>query len=743
MKSILKRYFFNFAINPFTYILLAAFEIFISLRFFIGQRFFLGAGSTDLHSFFSAFPPACILFLPGLVSISSNVKKDFPIKSALMFFSEFFSVLFLCWSAAFISLLVPVCVSFFGDIEISLIFVGFTGILFYFSAAASFSVFIFSVIKSSGAAFVVSAVILAAVNSAHNIPLYFNPPYFLSGAIKFISFAWRFDSFSKGIFSISDFLFFISCSGLFYALSFFIQENRKGNESVYLKKLRRAFLFSFVLFTAVNENLKFKIDFTSSKNFSVSKYSKNVLRQIEDPVSISYYLSPKLKSLYPQARDVIDFLQSYAGESKKVSLEIINPSKGNIAQKLSEAGIRGYPLRTSSADSASITNVYSAIRIDYLGRTATIPFVMNISRLEFDLTRKIKSLFDEKENPVQVVCASALKNEYSLAFQYLEAEGFSVVQTCLPSEKKSGSGLSFNELPNIPLIVFGSDNFTGEDCKALEKFILDGGKAFIASQPYSIDFEDSWSIKQNESNRLFERLMFTFGIYFKPTLTCDISSLRITMTSDTDINGNKKSPQTEYVNYPLWISLRAQKNAVSGLSLFWPCAFDIDNDVAEIESLKTAPLLFTSSRSWQISREDNFITNPFAVPKKAESEEDYSSFAVCASASKENEKSPSLILFADQYAFSDSLLSYNSNSIFDVDSRSLDFLCNGIFMLNGEDGLLSLKNKTSSSTIIYKVSTENIRGAAIKTILVTCLLPLFLILTTGFIFCLGRRRFNK
>ncbi|UKI54503.1 MAG: hypothetical protein L6V90_07270 [Treponema succinifaciens] len=77
MKSILKRYFFNFAINPFTYILVSAFGIFISLGFFVGQQFFLGAGSTDLHSFFSAFPPACILFLPGLISISSNVKKDF------------------------------------------------------------------------------------------------------------------------------------------------------------------------------------------------------------------------------------------------------------------------------------------------------------------------------------------------------------------------------------------------------------------------------------------------------------------------------------------------------------------------------------------------------------------------------------------------------------------------------------------------------------------------------------------
>lgn len=743
MKYILKRYFFNFAINPFTYILIAAFGIFISLRFFVGQQFFLGAGSTDLHSFFSAFPPACILFLPGLISISSNVKKDFPLKSVFIFLPEFFSVFFICCFATLLSVLVPVCVSFFGDIEISQVFIGFIGILFYFSAAVSFVIFIFSIIKSVGVSFVVSAFFLAIINSIHNIPLYFNQPEFLSSIIKFISFAWRFDSFSKGIFSISDFLFFASCAVFFYALAFFIQEDKKGNKSVYLKKLKRAFLFSFLLFTIVNENLNFKIDFTSSKNFSVSKYSKKILSQVEDPVSISYYLSPKLKSLYPQVKDVTDFLQSYAGESKKVSLEIINPAKENIAKKLSDAGIRGYPIRTSSADSASITNVYSAIKIDYLGKSETIPFVLNISRLEFDLTRKIKSLVEEKENPVQVVCASSFANGYNLAFQYLEAEGFSVIQTSLPSEKNSSVDISFDELPNIPLIIFGSDKFTKSDCKVLEKFILNGGKVFIASQPYSIDFEDNWSVKQNESNQLFERLMFTFGIYFKQTLTCDISNLRITMTSNSDVNGNKKASQTEYINYPLWISLRAQKNAASGLSLFWPCAFDIDDEVAEIENLKTVPILFTSSRSWQIPRTESFITNPFAVPKTAESEQEYSSFSVCAFSAKENEKSPSLILFADQYAFSDSLLSYNSNSILDVDSRSLDFLCNGIFILNGEDELLTLKNKTTFNTSVYKISNENLREAAIKTLLITCFLPIFINLTIGFVFFSKRRRFNK
>jgi len=64
-------------------------------------------------------------------------------------------------------------------------------------------------------------------------------------------------------------------------------------------------------------------------------------------------------------------------------------------------------------------------------------------------------------------------------------------------------------------------------------------------------------------------------------------------------------------------------------------------------------------------------------------------------------------------------------------------------MLNGEDELLSLKTKTTFNTTLYKISNENIRNAAIKTLFTTCVLPIFINLTIGFVFFLKRRRFNK
>lgn len=48
-----KKIFFNFAINPFTYILVSAFGIFISLRFLLGSSFFLEQALQTCTVFFS------------------------------------------------------------------------------------------------------------------------------------------------------------------------------------------------------------------------------------------------------------------------------------------------------------------------------------------------------------------------------------------------------------------------------------------------------------------------------------------------------------------------------------------------------------------------------------------------------------------------------------------------------------------------------------------------------------------
>lgn len=740
MKAVFKRYFFNLQTSPLVFAASILFVSYIAVSFFIGSRFFLGSGTTDLHRFFSAFPQALILFLPAAVSAAGKAEGEngFPVRSYVIPLAKILSVFTVCVFCTALTAFVPLCVSFFGDVEIAQAVLGYAGILCYFVSAVPLTVFLSSRICSAGASFVCSVLLLAAVNSMHYLPVYLNIPGFLNSAVRMVSFAWRFDSFSKGILHSRDLLFFMLTGSLFFTLAVFTEERRRGNDSAYFKKSRRLTAVTFILLAMLNERAGFKIDFTASQEFSVSKYSRELLRQAEEPVFISYYASARLKKLYPQAADVRDFLLSYAESSANVFLSFPNPEKEHVAQELIKSGIRGQPMQEPS--SPYPVPVYSAIKISYLGQSEVIPFALDTSLLEFNLTRKIQSLIQEKKDAVQIVTAGYLdcENGYSYVQPYLEAMGFLPFQSGLPS-RTDMQLRPFTQFPSVPLILFGSDTLSKDDCDALEQFILNGGKAFLASQPYSVDLHKSWSVSRNESNDLFERMLFTFGIYLKQSLTCDSSSLTLAMSSSP---GERKIAQTEYFSYALWPEIPPQLYAPNGMSLFWPCAFDIDSEVAAMEHIKTAPLLFTSSRSWQLEKNDGrFETNPFSVPAVPEPEAEQGSFAVCASAAKNGSTVPSLIFCADQYAFSTPLLSYSSNERLDI--RSLDFLCSSLLLLNGETELLALKNKSVRNTALYKLDGENFSQAARKSLLLSLALPALIILSLGFSFRISRRRFNR
>ncbi|MCQ2241478.1 GldG family protein [Treponema sp.] len=744
MNRLLSRFLYRILHSPVTYFAHIGFLAYISIQWFVGQRFFAGAGTTDLHRFFAAFPFGFILYVPLIVS-SCRIKGQwsFPFSSLEVTIASISASFLTCTAANLLTMTVPAAVSIFGNVEGAQFFCGYFGILLFTLCAVSFTTLAFTLINGTAAAFVVSVLGLALCNSIHNIPLYADAGVIFSAVIKSISFAWNFDSFAKGIIDLRQILYFLLASGLFIFLICFTVEKKKGNKTETFRKAARLFGLTFILSCAVTSLINLKADITKSKKFSVTTYSRKITEKITEPVSITYYLSSSLKNLYPQVKDVSDYLEAYASVSDLISFRIVNPAKDELKKKLSEYGINGQPVRTNSISSSTVTSVYSAVVIDYLGMTETIPFVLSAATLEFDLAQKINSLIEEKKKLVQIVCANGLnfESDYSYLFPYLKSLGYVPFISQLPSAAEEGK--SFGNFPKVPLIVLGSENFSREDTKELEKFLLDGGKAFIASQPYSVNIKDDWSVTQNENQLYFARMLFTFGIYFKPTLTGDISNFRITMVSDSKTDGNSVEQKTEYINYSLWPVLRPQTFAPDGMTTFWPCAFDLDEEVAEMEGFSVNPILMTSTSSWQIDKLDGkFITSPFACPAAPEGNETKGQFNIAAAVSlKDNPENLRLILMGDQYALSTPMIAYSSGEA--MDFRSMEFLGNGLLLLNGDKELLALKNKSFFNYSLYKVSESDFGDAVRKTFILCFMVPVALILSAGLYFAFIRRKFYR
>ncbi len=742
MKNLYKRYMFMMFISPVFYLAILLAVLFSSLYFFIGQRFFTAAASTDLRRFFTSIPYIFILVLPLLSSIVKYKEEDLalPFRTIYIPLSSFFA---LCTASLFIlvlSLTVPLSVSFFGDIDFNTTICSYFGLIFYIISICAFTIFIGILIPNNAASFAISALVIAISNSIHLLPVYVSLMRPFASIAKGISFAWHFDSASKGIIDTRDLIFFIALSFAFIFFSSILIEHKRGNNSHALKRISRLALICLILILLDSSLWHKRIDVSKEKRFSVTNYTKALLSEVQnlgEPISITYYLSSKLKDLYPQVRDVDDFLRDYVSQNSSISYTVVDPSGKDLEQKLSNYGIIPRQIQTADDTSLSMTTVYSGIVIDYLGDSEIIPFVLGTQTLEYDLAGRIQHLVRGTERFVQVLVGNGLdfESDYRYVRLWLESQGFSVAQTYLPSERiGTNADDVFTLFTNTPLLVIGTSHFMAEDVQALQSFIQSGGKVFLATSPYTVDVgvNSDWSVVPSEENTFL--MLQQFGVYFKEdSITADISNFRLQLDSG-DVN-----TRSEYVNYPLWPVLPQQKNALDGMIMFWPCAIDYDNDVASDLDYVISPLLVTNNSAWQMQKIDGrYITNPFAVPQSAIEQEQKGLFTMSLAIKRKGESNPSLILFGDQYAWNTSLITITASPV-SMDIRTFDFLSDSLLSLLGEGNLLPLKNRMLINTSLYKKTLDELVKSRIPVLIFTCGAPI-LILGILFLFINLKRK---
>ncbi|MBQ2313810.1 MAG: GldG family protein [Treponema sp.] len=752
MKALYRRYLFSLLIRPAVFAASALFVLYAVLQFFFVQQFFTEAGTTELHRFFAAIPYAAVLYIPVLASVLPSGDSGYaqPFPSAAISLAKILSLLTVAAFSLLLTSVVPLTVHFFGDVELRSVCCAYLGLLLYLAAAVSFCVFISGLLPHAGAAFFASAALLAASCAAHLAAAWEALPGWLAACCRAVSFAWHFDAAGKGIIDTRDCLFYAAVTVFFWLAAVACMERKRGRRGSMFWKQLALLAAACPLLAADASRLYARIDVTAAKTFTVSAYSRTLLAEVSEPLSITYYRSGVLKSLYPQVRDVDDFLRSYAACSPQLSYTLLDPSGEKLEQRLAQYGIEGRQLRTEGQGASAYMTVYSAVVLSYLDRTEVIPFVLGTASLEYDLAGRVQYLVQGRIRAVQVLTGNGLElsEDYQYVCPFLESQGFFVLQASLPSQRdEAGRGDVFTLHGDVPVLLLGSSALTAEDADALLYFIQKGGKLVAASQPYTIDLQKDWSVQRREdvsgyfSDDRLAWLLRQFGVYFRDTLTADSLNFLLALEGSG-------SAQTEYVSYPLWPQLPRQEHAVSGMTLFWPCAFDVDDADAAAAGFSVAAVLRTSSGAWQeMPVAGDFITNPFSATTAAPAGAESGSFPVCVALSPLRAggaaAAPSVYVLGDQYAASDFGIAYSSGSGGGLDVRSLSFLVDCLLSVSGDAELVALKNRSIRNTSLYKIRGDSFLPAARRAVFADCVIILVILSLLYICTAMQRRRFNE
>ncbi len=302
-----------------------------------------------------------------------------------------------------------------------------------------------------------------------------------------------------------------------------------------------AFLIA-VNFLALQNSVYF--DLTEEKIYTTSEATKDILRNLENEVSVNFYISKDLpQDVAGVKTQLVDFMNQYkdiAGSKLKVSYSEPENTPEKV-QELGEIGIPQIQFNVIEKDKYEVKQGFFGVEItsekDGEIKREAIPIIQAIDSWEYDFISAVYSVSRENEETVAFlkghgekdVQVQDLQKSYKIVNVEIEVEGEN--KGLFISENKTEETSEIEKekefVTPITLIVVGpTEKISSEEIMVIDEFISGGGNVIVASESVNADLQQNLNAIPVENN--INELTKKYGIQINSDLVYDKSNSNIT-----------------------------------------------------------------------------------------------------------------------------------------------------------------------------------------------------------------------
>jgi gliding-associated putative ABC transporter substrate-binding component GldG len=139
----------------------------------------------------------------------------------------------------------------------------------------------------------------------------------------------------------------------------------------------------------------FRLDFSGGHQYTLSKATREIIKSLDAPVTVTAYFSENLPPDVAQVRrDFKDMLTEYGSASNgKIVYNFIDPNKDQETEnQAQQAGIQPVMINVRERDQMKQQRAYLGAVLQYQGKTEILPFIQPGSAMEYALSSTIKKL---------------------------------------------------------------------------------------------------------------------------------------------------------------------------------------------------------------------------------------------------------------------------------------------------------------------------------------------------------------
>ncbi|MFA5817074.1 MAG: Gldg family protein [Bacteroidales bacterium] len=233
-----------------------------------------------------------------------------------------------------------------------------------------------------------------------------------------------------------------------------------------------------VLVNILSDNFFLRMDLTSDHRYTLSKASKNIIRSLKEPVTITAYFSNNIPAeLAKTKRDFKEMLIEYNNISKgQIVYEFIDPSANpETEQKAMSAGIQPVIANIREKDQVKQQKVYLGAVVSMGEESDNIPFMQPGAAMEYALSSAIKKISVKNKPAIGIIQGHGEPGIAAMAQAYTALNILYEVEPVFLTD----TAKNLMKFKTVALIA-PKDTIPPGHLAQLDEFLAKGGNLYIA-----------------------------------------------------------------------------------------------------------------------------------------------------------------------------------------------------------------------------------------------------------------------
>lgn len=605
----------------------------------------------DLRGFFSLLPFLFCVFVPA-VSMrlwaedhtcgTMEMLLTFPMRPASLVSGKYLASLCVVFLALAATLLLPIMVMVLGRPDLGQMAASYLGAVLLGGFFLALSQLVSAFSKDQITAFVLSflACFVLVLLGSDFAPTALDA--WMSGLgstlRQMLGVTTHYTPFVRGVVSMENVLFFLGGSILFLFLNTIFIKVQTRRVSFPLFALCGLLCLGFGLSaSALLQNMNLgRFDWTENQVHTISDASKRVLADLQEPVEITYYVTPaddmptEIKTL---ERDVTDLLEDLRlATSGKIVFKRVHMRAANVLaqpgresdpqsrpdpleQRLLEQGVEPFSVSALRQTGAVSNLIYSSLGVKYQDRPEEIIPQIVPDSLN-DLEYAVISTAFRLSRPQKPIVTIVAENGFELLDQLLRQEGYQTRRVRLDSQSPLPAQTDV-------ILVLQPTRMNSRQAWELEQALAQGRKMILAVQSGLWDYK----LEQGEIHigRIplesgLENMLQNLGVSIENQVLMDEQNMAVSVARsrlDQVFGGG--------MNLQLPIQIMLTKDnmhphdpvtaRLENIFYLWGSALRLDEEKLAINGLTSLVLATSSPRSWLAEISGNLTQQDITPPK--------------------------------------------------------------------------------------------------------------------------------